>query len=69
MTAEELLYDLLNLRDIHGSLKNVPVSVFLGNDRLEIRDLDFFLNHDSTESGKQELHSIDLNARYYGDEY
>jgi hypothetical protein len=69
MTAEELLNELLSLRDLHGSLKDVPVSVFLGNDRLDIRDVDAFLNHDFKETGKQELHSIDLNARYYTDEY
>jgi hypothetical protein len=65
MTAEELLYELLALRDLYGSLKDIPVTVFLGHDRLDITLVDYFTeNHE----GKEILHSIDLNARYYDGE-
>jgi hypothetical protein len=65
MTAEELLYELLALRDLYGSLKDIPVTVFLGHDRLDITLVDYFTEG---RQGEEVLHSIDLNARYYDGE-
>ena len=69
MTAQELLDELLILKKEFGSLADIPVSVFIANhERLEIGGIDHFTNL-NPKTGKMTLHSIDLNSRYYSDEY
>lgn len=58
MNAQELLYELLALRDLYGSLKDVPVSVFMGHERFEITLVDHFTDQ---RNEQRVLHSIDLN--------
>ncbi len=64
MTAEELFNELLALRDLYGSLENVPVSVFMNHERLDINLVDHFSDQ---KNGETVLHSIDLNVKEYGD--
>lgn len=61
MNAQELLDELLNLKEEFGSLDGVSVSVFTtgDEDRLIIDFVDVFTEE---IDGKKSLHSIDLNV-------
>jgi len=69
MTAQQLLDELLALQAEFGNLDNAPVCVFImRHERLEISGIDHFTDLDP-KTGKMTLHSIDLNARYFGEYY
>jgi len=58
MTGEELLQQLLTLKEEWGTL-DVPICVFKDEDRHEIGVLDLFTNG---VYEKRVLHSIDINV-------
>ncbi len=55
--AEELLQELILLKQKYGSLDKVPVNAFVDGDRLGI-ELDIF----TEGSNDEKLHSIDINV-------
>ncbi len=57
MTAQELLTFLLQLHQEHGNL-DIPISIFLNEDRMQIEEVDVFY-----DNGNKDIHSIDLNAK------
>jgi hypothetical protein len=57
MTAQELLNFLLQLQQEHGNL-DIPISIFLNEDRMPIEEVDVFY-----DNGNKDIHSIDLNAK------
>lgn len=57
MDAQELLNELLALKEKYGSLEGKQVTVFIDADnRIPIKELDVFLDRNDTV-----LHSIEIN--------
>jgi hypothetical protein len=57
VTAQELLDFLLQLHQEHGSL-DIPISIFVNEDRMPIGEMDVFY-----DNGNKNIHSIDLNVK------
>ena len=57
MTGEDLLKELLLVKEKYGTL-DVPISIYFRNDRIELAELDVFI-----QGKRHELHSIDINTK------
>jgi hypothetical protein len=57
INAQELLEQLLQLHQEHGSL-DIPISIFVNGERMQIEDVDVFY-----DNGNKTIHSIDLNTK------
>lgn len=62
INAQELFEQLLQLHQEHGSL-DIPISIFVNEDRMQIEDVDVFY-----DNGNKTIHSIDLNAKNASEE-
>jgi hypothetical protein len=62
INAQGLFEQLLQLHQEHGSL-DIPISIFVNGDRMQIEDVDVFY-----DNGNKTIHSIDLNAKNASEE-